>query len=246
MAKTVQLLAVVGTVKDETKTRMAQLAHVVSQSGLFTGLDKTYRLRFPEENGVQYPPESKKVRVTVPEVTSMARTVLTRHWDLALTLDTANAAAKANITVDGELLVADVPVGHLLWLARELETLQSLVAALPVLDPGKSWDTRDLPAGLSKTPAVETPLRVKVPGKFVLAEATQYHPAQVQRLDTDEVTGFWSQVDYSGAVSQARKEQLLARLVKLSEAVRMAREDANTAVAVDRAEGSALFDYLLA
>lgn len=243
MAKTVQLLAVVGTVAEDTKQKMAQLAHVAGQPGLFDGLDKTYEKR--NDEGADLADEHKRLRVTADEVTAAMTQVLTRHFDLALTLDTANAAAKADITVGGVTLARDVPVGHLLWLARELDRVRALVAALPVLDAKYDWPNEGDVPGTRKSNAVKTNQREKVPGKFVLYEATKEHPAQVQRLDTDEVIGTWTTVNVSGALPQARKDELLARVDALSAAVKMAREGANTAEVTDQHEGEAIFKWLL-
>lgn len=246
MAKTVQLLSIIGTVTTETKARIAQLGQIVTQDGFFKGMEKTHAPRFPDEpTAVRLPPESKKVKVTAETVLDAAQKALTKHLDLTLTVDTANAKAKADVIVDGEVLLADVPVNHLMWLHVQLTELAKLLSAIPALDPGKAWTTDGQAAGISRTPSVETPVREKVPGKFVLAEATQYHPAQVQRLDTDEITGYWTQVDFSGALPVQRKEELLARMTTLLEAVQMARQDANTAVAEDKVEGAKIFSYLL-
>lgn len=243
MAKTVALLSVIGTVKTETEARIAQLQHVASQGGLFEGHDRVYQPR--HDDGVALPPEPKKVRATADSVLEMAEALLTRHWDLALTVDTANAAAKADVVVEGHVLLEKVPVGHLLWLARELAALRKLVVALPVLDPAKDWSPGGMPEGQYKAEPVQTLKTEKVPGRFVMAEATQYHPAQVQRLDRDEVVGTWTVTAFSGALPQRRKETLLARLTQLEEAVKMAREEANTAHAADQHEGGKVFDWLL-
>jgi hypothetical protein len=243
MAKTVQLLSVIGTVKSETESRVAQLQHIAGQAGLFEGHERTYEPRF--DDGVRFPPEPKKVRASVKDVMDMAQALMTRYWDLALTVDTANAAAKADVTVDGNVLLKQVPVGHLLWLARELGVLRKLVTALPELDPAKEWSAGGMPDGHNRADPVKTVKTEKIPGKFVLYEATREHPAQVQRLDKDEVTGEWTTVPFSGAVSRKRKETLLERLTKLEEAVKMAREEANTAHAQDQHEGEVIFGYLL-
>ena len=243
MAKTVQLLSVIGTVKGETESRVAQLEHVAGQHGMFEGHDRHYQPR--EDGGVTFPPEPKKVRVSAKDVLDMAQTLMTRYWDLALTVDTANSKAYADVKVGGQVLLPQVPVGHLLWLHRELGVLKKLVAALPVLDPARDWTPDGMPEGHSKAEPFKTVKTEKIPGKFVLAEATQYHPAQVQRLDKDEVIGEWTQVNYSGAIGNKRKELLLARLTQLEEAVKMAREDANTAHADDQNEGQVIFEWLM-
>jgi hypothetical protein len=243
MAKTVQLLAVVGTVAEDAKQKMAQLTHLGSQEGLFDGLDQTYQKRF--EDGADLAPKHKRLRVTAAELTALMQQVLTRHWDLALTLDTANAAAKADIVVGTVTLARDVPVGHLLWLARELDRIRLLVAALPVLDTKYDWPEEGEVPGTRKSNAVTTDQRDKVPGRFVLYEATKEHAAQVQRLDTDQVIGTWTTVAVSGALPQRRKDELLARVDELTAAVKMAREGANTAEAPDQHEGEALLKWIL-
>lgn len=249
MARTNQLLAIIGKVAADTKASMAQLQHVAGQQNLFRGLSRSYRKQFPEETkgieGVQFPDEAQGVQLTADKILLAAREKLVRHWDLALTVDTANAAARADVTVGGEVLLENVPVGHLLWLAAELEGLHKLVSLLPVVDQSREWTTSGQAPGIQRTPAVETPFRQKRPGKFELSPATQYHPAQVQRLDTDDVVGFWAQVDFSGALTPERKDQLLSRLSALLEAVQMARQEANSAIVTEQAEGQAVFGYLL-
>src|ERR1700743_3009918 len=121
MAQTVQLLAVIGTVNEETKAKLAQLQQVAGQPKFFEGHDRNYTPRF--DDGVQYPPEPLKVRTTADVILDAAREVMTRQWDLALTVDTANSKAYADVVVDGEVLLEQVPVGHLLWLHRELGNL---------------------------------------------------------------------------------------------------------------------------
>lgn len=243
MAKTVQLLSVIATVKEETQSRVSQLEHVANQHGMFEGHDRTYQPR--NDDGVTFPPEPKKVRVAATDLLDIAQVLMTRYWDLALTVDTANSKAYADVKVGGQVLLPQVPVGHLLWLHRELGVLKKLVAALPVLDPARDWVTDGMPDGHSKAEPFQTVKTDKIPGKFVLAEATQYHPAQVQRLDKDEVIGYWTQVNYSGAIGQKRKDQLLSRLTQLEEAVKMAREDANTVQAPDQHEGQKVFEWLM-
>jgi hypothetical protein len=242
MAKTVQLLAVAGDVKAATDTRMKQLEHAAGQHGLFDGHDRSYQPA--AEGGAQLPPEPKKVRVTADEVLRLAAEVMTRQLDLALTLDTANAAAKADVTLDGLSLTA-VPVGHLLFLSREVDRVSRLVAALPELDPGKNWTGDGMPAGQSKAEAVRSLQRDKVPYNWHRENGSQHHQEQVDVLFRDDVTGEWTTVPFSGALDPRRKEQLLARLSELGAALKQAREDANTAVAADRREGADIFSWLL-
>ncbi len=242
MAKTVQLLAVIGTRNKEAEAKLAQLTQIAGQPKFFEGHDRTYQPRF--DGGVQLPPEPLKVRTTADVILGAAREVMTSQWDLALTVDTANSRAYADVTVDGETLLEDVPVGHLLWLHRELGNLHGLVSRMPVRDESRDWSTTGVESGLAKSEPVEILKRDKVPGKFVLYDATKEHPAQVQRMDTDEVTGTWTQVNYTGAMEPKAREQVLRKISRLMDAVKMAREGANTVNAEDKAEGQKIFDWL--
>ena len=60
------------------------------------------------------------------------------------------------------------------------------------------------------------------------AEATREHPAQVQVYHEDVVIGYWTKTDFSGAIPERRQRELLARVEQLQDAVKKARETANT------------------
>ncbi len=246
-----QLLAVISGLNTETDAAGARLGQVAGTPDLFSGMEKTSRAasesadpKAPRRRVT--PPKITKVRCTAVQVLSDAQKLLSRKWDTALTLDTAQGAAKADVTVDGVTVMADVPVRHLVYLEGELAKLQQIVAALPVLDGVQDWTDENTPPGQWRTRAPrEGELKEKIPGRFVLYEATKEHPAQVQRLDTDEVVEYTSTVNYSGALPAPRKSALLERLSDLRTAVKMAREEANSAVVTSRSEGAEIFTWLL-
>ncbi len=62
----------------------------------------------------------------------------------------------------------------------------------------------------------------------------------------DVLVGYWTTVKYSGALPQARINELKSRVVKLSEAVKVAREEANAVTVTDQKIGDRVFDYLFA
>ena len=57
--------------------------------------------------------------------------------------------------------------------------------------------------------------------------------------------GYWTTIKYSGAVTAERKSALMARAEKLLDAVRFAREAANSIPVIDCRIGDTLFGYLL-
>ena len=87
-------------------------------------------------------------------------------------------------------------------------------------------------------------LRIDLP--ITLYEATEEHPAQTQLITEDVIAGQWLTIKYSGAIAPPRKKQLLARIEKLSNAVKFAREQANAIEATEKKLGREVFDYLFA
>jgi phage gp46-like protein len=92
----------------------------------------------------------------------------------------------------------------------------------------------------------ETVRTKKIPKAFIKAPATDKHPAQVDVYTEDVIVGTWTRTMFSGSLPAGRKLDLLRRVDAVAEAVKMAREYANQADAVDRKIGAALFDHIFA
>ncbi|TDE42558.1 hypothetical protein E1295_27645 [Nonomuraea mesophila] len=236
-----QILAVEKGVKADVQRRVSDVHHTVQKAPLLSGISRTYQPI--DDEGEQLPPESTRVQVKVEDVVKDAADALTRLFDVTATKDVANCSAKADVVVDGRVLLEDVPVTYLLFLEKQLVDLRTLISKLPTLDPSETW-TLDANTDTWRTEPVKTTRTKKVPRNHVLAEATEHHPAQVQVFTEDVVVGYWTKVTFSGAVPQRRVNELLDRLTKLQDAVKYAREEANGIEVVDRRIGDALFGYL--
>ena len=244
MTRISQLIAVVGGVSAEADTRLAALANSARNEAVMDGHEKTYE-PLDEDSGVQLPPKFQKVRLTASTVLQRAAAVLTHKWDTGRTLDQANSNAYASVTVGGAELLADVPVGHLLYLEKELAVLQALVDGLPVLKQTKDWSTEGAEPGQHRSAAVKTTSTDKVFFNHRRGNGTANFQEQVDVLTRDEVVGYWTTVDFSGALSPRRKATLLNRVSELRDAVKMAREEANASQVEDVKEGQVIFDWLL-
>ncbi|MEV0352080.1 hypothetical protein AB0H88_40480 [Nonomuraea sp. NPDC050680] len=62
----------------------------------------------------------------------------------------------------------------------------------------------------------------------------------------DIVVGYWTKTAFSGALPAKRVNELLARVQKLQDAVKYAREEANATAVDDQEVGDAVFGYLFA
>lgn len=243
MTRISQIIAVVGGVKSDTVAQLSQIERDVMQPELLHGISKTYRPR--REDGAARPSQSTRVQVTVEDVLHKAQGLYTRLFDICRTLDEANSGSAADVVVDGQVILPQVTGAHLLFLERELGNLHALVLKLPTLDQAEEWTDTGTEPGQFRTEPTETTSTDKVPFNHILAEATPQHPAQVQVLSRDEIVGYWHTVKFSGAMDPRRKRQVLDRLIQLREAVKFAREEANTAQAADVKEGKKIFEWLL-
>ncbi|MDF3288688.1 MULTISPECIES: DUF7873 family protein [Streptomyces] len=241
MAKLNQIIAVEKGVKAGSHQDLAAAQHGLTKPALLAGISRTYQPK--DEEGEQLPPESTRVQVKAEDVLRDTATTLTRLFDITATKDWANCAARADITVDGQVLLREVPVSYLLFLEKQLAELAVFVRKLPVLDGAESWSL-DPSTDWWRTEPVRTVRTKKVPRNHVKAEATDKHPAQVEVYYEDVPVGYWTTVKFSGALPARRVNELLTRLEKLQQAVKFAREEANGAEVTDQRVGDAVFGYL--
>jgi len=238
-----QIVALEKGVKSRAQADFAAAGGQLQKAPLLSGISRTYKPK--DDEGEQLPAESTRVQLRATEVLADVRRALTRLFDVVLTKDSANGDAKASIVVDGTTIAADVPVTYLLFLEKQLADLQNFVAKLPVLDAAEAWSFDEATDTYATAPT-QTTRSKKVPRNHVKAEATEKHPAQVEMYFEDVLVGYWTTVKFSGALPQARINELKSRVVKLSEAVKVAREQANAVTVTDQKIGDRIFDYLLA
>ena len=241
MTKLNQIIAVSNGKKSRTQSSMTELYHKLQKSPLLSGIARTYRPK--DDDGEQLPPESNRVLLQVKDIIKEASTIWTELFDAIATQDTANCSASADVCVDGEVLLADVPVTHLLFLEKQLNDIHSFVSKVPTLDPAYEWEWSD-EANCYATKPTETTRTKKIPRNHVKYEATKEHPAQVEMFTEDVLVGYWTKVDFSGAMLEKQKNQIVNRVRQLQEAVKQAREDANNTDVVLVENGKVIFGFL--
>jgi hypothetical protein len=238
-----QLLAVEKDTKNQALRVITDFYQALTKSALFSGISRRYRP--VSEDGEKLPPESTLVQQRVEESFPEIQAALTKLFDHALAKEDANQNAKADIVVDGVKLVEGVPVCALLFLEKQVTDLATFVEKLPVLDPSERW-SRDAAQNCWATEPVETHKTKKLPRVIEKSPATKEHPAQVETFHEDVVVGYWSTVKFSGALPAERKAQLKTRVLKLREAIKISREDANTLRVGDRQMGDKILGWLFA
>jgi hypothetical protein len=237
-----QIIAIEKGTKSRTLADLTQAHHALQKPALLAGIARNYTPK--DDAGEQLPPESTRVQVRAEEMVSDTAEILSKLFDVTATKDWANCTAKADVVVDGKTILQGVPVSYLLFLEKQLVDIHTFVKKLPTLDPSETWKF-DHGQNCYATEPVGTVKTKKVPKNHVKAEATDKHPAQVEVYHEDVLVGTWKTIKYSGAMPASRVNDILERVEKFQEAVKFAREEANSVVAPEVKTGEKVFKYLL-
>lgn len=241
-----QIIAVRPAVKNDVMDKVNKTYHLFQRTELHSGLARTYTPK--DDDGYRYPDETTWVQVKAISLLREAANELGRLFDVNAAIDWTNQEAKADIVLFGDepvTLVRDVPVSYLMFLEKQLVSLESMVRKLPVLPATETWEF-DPNSDVYKSQPIGTTKTQKVRKSHVLYPATDKHPAQVESYTEDEPIGTWTTVKMSGAVPGERINQLLTRILTLQQAVKYAREQANLTMVVDPKPGQRIMDYVFA
>jgi GAF domain-containing protein len=208
----------------------------------FAGIARSYRPL--QDDGEKFPPENKAVAAYVVDLLNEARQSWTTLFDTVATQDAANTIARADVCVDGSAVLKDVPVTNLMFLEKQLTDIHTALQAIPTLSDEHEWVWSDNSRCYVTSPS-DTGKVKKVDKVLVLYAATKEHPAQVKVTTDDVLAGYWTTILQSGAMPKQRKVELLARILRLLDGVRKAREQANEMTITDVSVGDAIFDYVL-
>jgi hypothetical protein len=229
--------------KQEAAKQKNQINDIVQKPALFQGLTRTYQSR--DDDGFVYPPEAQKVTTKVADLLDRYRVGVSELLDVAATQDWANTEAKADVVVDDEVVLTDVPVTYLMFLEKQLGDVRSFVQSLPVLPIDRDWEY-DTNRGFYATKPKETAKTKKITEFVVAYEATVEHPAQVKEVTKDVIEGVWTLIELAGAEPRDRVDELLRRVDALTKAVIQAREKANDMEVERRQVAEPVFNFLFA
>jgi hypothetical protein len=241
MAKLNQILAIEKGKKTQLHREITELHRATQKNQLMTGHHKTFAPR--EDGGETFPDDRQHVQHRATEVIEQVTERLTSLLDVTATKDWANCSARADVVVDGDVFLADVPVTYLLFLEKELGDLHTFVSKVVELDPAEQW-TLDPNSGLFRSEPVTTHKTKKVQRAVVLYDATEHHPAQTQLITDDVVIGHWTTVKFSGALPRPDKKRMLDRIGKLQDAVKFARVQANSMEAEEKRMGAKVLSFI--
>lgn len=243
MTKLHEILAVERGQKQTLNRQQTDVYHKIQHAAPLTGIVRTYRPK--TEDGDQLPAERTDVQVRVHEEIETLSDVWERMWNIAATRDWGNTEARADVVVDGNVLIEQAPATYLLWLEKALSDVLAVINKLPTLDPAETWEfSADIDA--YATQPRETHRTQKVPRVLEKAPATDKHPAQTEVFHIDEVVGYWEQTKQSGATRATVVREMRDRAEKVRDAVRVARTQANQAEVDDKRVAKPVLDFVLA
>jgi hypothetical protein len=249
MPKLNQILAIENSTKTKTAEKLTNVYKTFQKPDLYNGHVKVFSPKDSNIEAATYealPEERKEVQQNVLTGLKVIREQQTEMFDLTLLRDATNMLAKADVVVDGKVIIKDAPVTYLLWLAHQLDDDHTEIKRIPTLDPAEKWSF-DKDQNLYATKPSEQVRTKKVQMPLVLHPATKEHPAQVKEITSDVITGTWKTIKYSSAMPSDQKDAMLARCEKLQHAVKQAREAANNIDVIKPTTpsvGKDVFDYI--
>lgn len=243
MPKLNQILAIERNVKNKREDEFTRVHQELSKTELLFGLARTYQAS--TDGDETFPAENKVVQVKAADALKRLKVGLAELFDVTAQKDNTNCIARANVVVDGAVLLKDVPATHLLYIEKKLIDLITFIKSLPTLPQDEQW-TVNATNGLWQTQPAETIKTKKIETvEVVPGTLTKEHPAQIVKHVKDVSVGKWTTTKYSGALTVDAVSSLLERAEKLQKAVKFAREEANqTPVVAGVESGSAVMGYI--
>jgi len=236
-----QIIAITNGKKSQVEKELSKIHQGLKKSDLLQGLDRTYSP--VDEDGIRRPAEKKIIQTTVRRSVVAVSTIMGDLINLVSRMDLGNCEAFADIVI-GEITVAKkVPATHLIYLEKRIQDMTDFIVALPTLDAAEKWDWNSN-VGCYTAEARETTSTAKIPQHKIVAEATKEHKAQVVEYTLDEIVGYWKTIMLSGNIAADDKAAMVNRVRMLTDAIKIAREEANMVEVPESSIGDEITKYL--
>jgi hypothetical protein len=241
-----KLSAVIAIEESSKKRNYADLTKVykiVQKPNLFNGFTRTWKSY--TENEQDRPQEHNPVTENTITLLKTVMDQFGERLNTTATKDWGNTEAKADVILDnGEVLLSQVPVTHLLFIEKQINDIRALITKLPTLDPSRQWKFDSNTNTWIGTQEERTISTKKIQKGLVLAPATEHHPAQTQLITVDEPVGEWVIKHMSTALSARTIEVWLDNVSELERAVKTAREEANSIQVDKKNVGRKILKYI--
>jgi len=190
--------------------------------------------------------ERVALTTTVDENIEYLTKPIADYWDVVLQKDRANQSAMSAIMVNGKAITEQLPATYLLGMETKLNNLRKLYEAIPTLAPGITWDVDEQErVGTFKARNDIVSFKTEKDMEFKEASpATKEHPAQIARMERTRNTGTYTTTKWSGMLTPLDKAERLARLDQLLNAIKQARQRANSVEVENTKIGTDLLNFI--
>lgn len=246
MAKLHEILAVEGDLRSTADVVLKEGAGTFEKRPTHFLQTETGTKHFSESEQTLDTTEHKQLVTTVAAQLTHIGGIVTRYYDAYLQKEATNQTARGTVEINGKAFLEDVPVVVLLGMEQRLKELRDVYEKIPTLQPGPTWEPDPtMPHGVYRSRYPEERfITKKTKRAFVMYEATDKHPAQVQALDEDVPVAKRTVTQWSSMLSIHDKSLLIDRVDALIQAFKTARMRANEAELIRREMGKRLFAYL--
>ena len=227
MPKLHEILAVEGSREQESRTRMGKVQRLFGNPAAFIGEITTTQMF--DAAAPKPPDERRSFSTSVMRELRGMLSLSAAHYEVMFLKEASNQSARSDLVVDGEVLMTEMPVTFLLGLEKRLRSMREVFAAIPIADPSVDWVAAP-EMGPDLIQAQHPVVQSKTQAEFVhkvLYEATDNHPAQIEKWTAQVPVGRITRKVWSGLWPQARKNALLKRMDALIEGALTARQRAN-------------------
>lgn len=232
---------------------LSNVAHKVTEEAKITFIKKPNhffgfhkKLKNLDEGAPEAPEEHVEMTTTVLAKLEYVQEHIGRYLDVVAEKERTNQEARADVVIDGQKILTDLPATFLLGLESKLKKVRELYETIPTLPPGTEWNI-DLSIGENVYKARYPEEKTKTMKTFqhkVLYDATDRHPAQIERWEENIPVGTYITERWTGLISSAEKSVYLGRIDELIRAIKKARQKANNIDIVKMEVGGTIFDYI--
>ena len=249
MPKLCEAIAILKGVKSRSYALITEHDKLCQKPALFNGMTKTYE-PLNEDDPDRPDGDTALVQQRVDDIVVDMKKLLGEFLDLTAMQEYGNTEANADLTVDDVVLLKGVPATYLLFLEKQLTDLHTAINRMPVLSPEYQWAWDEgrscyvsetvRKVRTKKTPRVVMTATTKTTGK----DGAVTEQEQGQILQEDLPVGYWHTTYFSTALPVAERKRLAARVTRLQQAVKQARERANGTVIERVSVGATLLDWV--
>jgi len=167
-------------------------------------------------------------------------------WDVMFQIAESNCRAKADVIVDGNVIVKDAPATFLLEMEKKVVDLRGIIHAIPTYDPTKGFKKQpDLPEGhYVGAPRTSVSTR-KDEQPIITIKPTEHQAGQWTMKTKDISVAKITVTDFTSMYSPAEKSEMLERVDKLHRAIRKARQRANNVEACTQKISANVRDFVM-